>query len=150
MTSEGSTAVAARELPRGTVTLLFTDIEGSTAALKRLGERYGDALDTHARVLPDAVARAGGEVVDTQGDSFFAAFPRARDAVSAALAAQQALSAAEWPDGSALAVRMGLHTGEPEVCGGHYVGLVVHRAARIGAAAHGGQILVSQTTREVL
>src|SRR5215218_1457914 len=146
MTRKGSTA----RLPTGTVTLLFSDVEGSTAALKRLGERYAGALEVHGGVVTDAVATAGGTLVDTQGDSLFAVFTRARDAVAAAVALQRGLAAADWPDGVPLAVRVGVHTGEPEVSGGRYVGLVVHRAARICAAGHGRQILLSRSTREVL
>ena len=112
MTSEGSPAES-RELPRGTVTLLFSDVEGSTSALKRLGGHYGAALDVHAQILEEAVTAASGVVVDTQGDSFFAVFARARDAVSAAVEAQRGLAGADWPDGLPLTVRMGLHTGEP-------------------------------------
>jgi YVTN family beta-propeller protein len=134
------------ELPSGTVTFLFTDIEGSTRLLKNLRERYGDMLAEHERILRDAVAEAGGQEIDTQGDAFFVAFRRARDAVAAAVAAQRALSAHDWPGEGAVRVRMGIHTGEPVVGGERYVGLGVHRAARICAAAHGGQVLLSETT----
>ena len=138
-------------LPVGTVTFLFTDIEGSTELLKQLGgERYGDALEDHQRILREAFAEHGGHEIDTQGDSFFVAFRRAKDAVSAAIACQRRLGAHAWPDGTELRVRMGIHTGEPAVGGERYVGLGVHRAARICAAGHGGQVLVSQTTRELL
>jgi YVTN family beta-propeller protein len=139
------------ELPVGTVTFLFTDIEGSTQLLKQLGgERYGEALADHQRILREAFAEHGGHEIDTQGDSFFVAFRRAKDAVSAALASQRRLAEHAWPDGSALRVRMGIHTGEPVVGGERYVGLGVHRAARICAVGHGGQVLISQTTRELL
>src|SRR6266536_189670 len=133
-------------LPSGTVTLLFTDIAGSTRLLQRLGERYADVLAVHHQLLHDAFAGHGGRVVDTQGDAFFVAFPRAVDAVHAAVDAQQALAAYPWPEGAAVRVRMGLHTGEPTAADGRYVGLAVHRAARVGAAGHGGQVLLSQTT----
>jgi predicted ATPase/class 3 adenylate cyclase len=130
-------------LPAGTVTFLFTDIEGSTRLLKELGDDYADALAEHRRVLRAAFARHGGVEVDTQGDSFFVAFARASDALAAAADGRVALS-----DGP-IRVRMGLHTGEPLLVDDDYVGIDVHRAARIAAAGHGGQILVSQSTREL-
>ncbi len=138
------------ELPAGTVTFLFTDIEGSTQLLRELGARYQDALALHDRILRTAFEANGGRIVDTQGDAFFAAFPRARSAVSAAIAAQRALSEAEWPDGPRLRVRMGQHSGEPAVGPERYVGMGVHRASRICAAAHGGQILMSGVTRDLV
>ncbi len=137
-------------LPTGTVTFLFTDIEGSTALLQRLGDRrYAEVLGEHQRLLRDAFANGNGHEVDTQGDAFLVAFPRARDALGAAVAAQQALMKHAWPDGASLRVRMGLHTGEPVSGTGGYVGLDVHRAARICSAGHGGQILLSHAV-EVL
>ena len=139
------------ELPAGTVTFLFTDIEGSTQLLKRLGgDAYGHALDDHRRILRDAFAEYDGHEIDTQGDSFFVAFRRAKDAVATAIACQRRLTEHSWPEGSELRVRMGIHTGEPAMGGERYVGMGVHRAARICAAGHGGQVLVSQTTRELL
>jgi YVTN family beta-propeller protein len=138
------------ELPSGTVTFLFTDVEGSTALLKRLGREYGHVLAEHQRILRETFAAHGGHEVDTQGDSFFVAFRRAKDAVAAAVAAQRDLAANEWPDGVELLVRMGLHTGEPQVGEQRYVGIGVHKAARIGAAGHGGQVLLSSTTRELI
>jgi YVTN family beta-propeller protein len=138
------------ELPVGTVTFLFTDIEGSTRLLKQLRERYGEALEEHQRILRQAFAAQFGHEIDTQGDSFFVAFRRAKEAVAAAVDGQQRLAAHEWPDGAELKVRMGIHTGEPAAAGQRYVGLGVHRAARISAAGHGGQVLVSQATRELL
>jgi YVTN family beta-propeller protein len=139
------------ELPVGTVSFLFTDIKGSTQLLKQLGgERYAVALSDHQRILRELFAEHGGHEIDTQGDSFFVAFRRAKDAVSTAVAAQRRLAEHDWPEGSVLRVRMGIHTGEPAVGGERYVGLGVHRAARICAAGHGGQVLVSQTTRELL
>ena len=129
---------------------MFTDIEGSTRLLKLLRDRYGEALDDHQGILREAFAEHGGHEIDTQGDSFFIAFRRAKDAVSAAIACQRRLEEHSWPDDAQLRVRMGIHTGEPAVGGERYVGLGVHRAARICAAGHGGQILVSQTTRELL
>jgi class 3 adenylate cyclase len=130
------------EPPSGTVTFLFTDVEQSTRLLGELGaEAYGQALEEHRKRLREAF-RAGYEV-DTQGDSLFYAFDRADDAILAAAAGQRALD--ELP----VHVRMGIHTGQPAIVGDRYVGLDVHRAARICAAAHGGQIVVSQTTRDL-
>ncbi|HEY7831958.1 MAG TPA: tetratricopeptide repeat protein [Ktedonobacterales bacterium] len=137
------------DLPTGTVTFLFTDIEGSTKLLQRLGPRYPDALADHRALLRAAFAAFGGAEVDTQGDAFFVAFARAADGVGAAAAGQRALAAHEWPDGATLRVRMGLHTGEPVLSGGGYVGLDVHRAARIAGAGHGGQVLLSRATRDL-
>lgn len=142
--------LAENDLPSSTITLLFTDIEGSTQLLQRVGERYAGILEEHNRILRAAFARWNGRVVDTQGDSFFVAFARAADAVSAATEAQRALAKQAWGEGVAVRVRMGLHTGEPKRAGERYVGLDVHRAARIGAAGHGGQVLLSQTTRELV
>jgi predicted ATPase/class 3 adenylate cyclase len=136
--------VSVRELPRGTVTFLFTDIEGSTRLLEELGNGYASALAEHRRAVREAFAAHGGVEVDTQGDAFFVAFARATDAVEAARDAQCAL------DGGPIRVRMGVHTGEPQLTDEGYVGIDVHRAARIAAAGHGGQVLVSQTTRDLL
>jgi predicted ATPase/class 3 adenylate cyclase len=138
------------ELPSGTVTLLFTDIEGSTRLLERLGDGYLEVLGEHRRLLRAAFARFDGREVATEGDSFFVVFARASDAVAAAAQGQRALDAHRWPDGVVLRVRMGIHTGEPIADRGSYAGLVVHRAARICAAGHGGQVLCSQATRELL
>ncbi|MDQ2984101.1 MAG: ABC transporter substrate-binding protein [Actinomycetota bacterium] len=138
------------ELLTGTVTFLFTDIEGSTRLVARLGERYADVLSDHQRILRDAFEANDGREIDTQGDSFFVAFPRARDAVAAAVDGQRALAAHSWPDGTEVKVRMGLHTGEPTLGGERYIGLGVHRAARIAAAAHGGQVLLSSVTRGLI
>lgn len=137
-------------LPGGTVTFLFTDIEGSTRLAARLGERYVDVLADHERLLRDAFAASGGREIDTQGDAFFVVFPRAKDAVAAALAGQRALAGHRWPDGMSVRVRMGLHTGEPVTAHDRYTGLGVHRAARICAAGHGGQILLSSATYALL
>ena len=138
------------ELPSGTVTFLFTDIEGSTALLKALGhDRYAEALEVHDRIVRSAVTAYRGQVVDTQGDALFVAFATAADAVAAAVDAQRDLTTERWPDGAAVRVRMGLHTGEPRVGEQRYVGIGVHRAARIAAAGHGGQVLLSSTTREL-
>jgi predicted ATPase len=132
------------ELPTGTVTLLFTDIEGSTRLLEELGDGYTDALGQHNRLLREAFDRHDGVEIATQGDSFVVAFERASDAVAAAAEAQRSLAA------TPVRVRMGIHTGEPELTTEGYVGLDVHRAARIGAAGHGGQVVVSETTRALL
>jgi predicted ATPase len=132
------------ELPTGTVTLLFTDIEGSTRLLDNLGERYVDVLAEHHRLLREAFEHHGGVEANTQGDGFFVVFSSATDAVAAAAEAQRSLAAGP------VRVRMGLHTGEPALTGEGYVGIDVHRAARIGAAGHGGQIVVSETTRALL
>jgi class 3 adenylate cyclase len=138
------------ELPHGTVTFLFTDIEGSTELVKRLGDRYGDVLAAHRALLRDAFAAEGGQEMGTEGDALFYAFPRVRHAVRAAAAGQRALAEHAWPDGAYVRVRMGLHTGEPEVVESEYVGLGVHRVARVCAAAHGGQVLLSLSTAGVV
>lgn len=130
----------------GTVTFVFTDIAGSTELLKRLGNRYADALAEHRRIVREEFTARDGQEIDTQGDAFFFAFARARDAVAAAVAAQRALAGHAWPDGADLKVRMSIHTGEPVVGEEGYVGIDVHRAARICSAAHGGQVLLSSTT----
>ena len=138
------------KLPTGTVTFLFTDIEGSTRLLGKLGERYAEVLADYCDITRASFEGVGGHEVDTQGDAFFVVFRRARDAVDAAVAAQRALASHEWPDGLGPAVRMGLHTGEPQLAATGYVGLDIHRAARICSAGHGGQVLLSQTTRDLL
>jgi class 3 adenylate cyclase/catechol 2,3-dioxygenase-like lactoylglutathione lyase family enzyme len=137
-------------LPRGTVTFLFSDVEGSTQLARKLGDSYGEVLGDHLRLLRDAFAEQGGHEIDTQGDSLFVAFPRARDAVLAAAAAQRGLGEHPWPEGCELRVRMGLHTGEAAVTDDRYLGVAVHHAARVCAAGHGGQVLVSQSTMAVL
>ena len=131
-------------LPTGVVTLFFTDVEGSTKLLHELGDGYAEALHEHRRLLRDAFTAHEGVEVDTQGDAFFVAFGRASDAVAAAADAQRALS-----DGP-IRVRMGLHTGEPRVTEEGYVGLDVHKGARIAAAGYGGQVLLSQATRSLV
>jgi class 3 adenylate cyclase len=137
-------------LPGGTVTFLFTDIEGSTRLLQELGDDYGQVVADHRRLLREIFQARGGNEVDRQGDAFFYSFPRARDAVRAAVEGQRALAAHDWPGGVDVRVRMGLHTGEPTIGDEGYVGLDVVRAARICSAGHGGQILVSETTRALL
>src|SRR5438477_2678578 len=134
------------ELPAGTVTFLFTDIEGSTRLIQELGDRYPAALDEHSSIIRRANAGDGGVEVNTQGDSFFAVFRDAPAAVRASVAAQRGLAAHEWPSPAPLRVRMGLHTGEGVRSGDDYVGIDVHRAARIADAAHGGQVILSDTT----
>jgi class 3 adenylate cyclase len=136
--------VDARPLPSGTVTFLFTDVEGSTRLLQEHGPAYAVLLEEHRRVIREAFGRHDGVEVDTQGDAFFVAFSRAADAVAASAEAQTALGAGP------IRVRMGIHTGEPLVTQEGYVGMDVHRAARIAASAHGGQIVVSGTTRRLL
>jgi YVTN family beta-propeller protein len=136
--------------PSGAVTFLFTDIEGSTRAVKQLRERYADVLAEHQRLLRAAFEAHEGYEVDTQGDSFFVAFSSAREALLAAVDGQRALGVHSWPDDAGVKVRMGLHTGHAQAAGGRYTGLAVHRAARIGAVGHGGQILVSQATQTLL
>lgn len=138
------------DLPEGTVTLLFTDIEGSTQLLRRLGSQYTEVQDRHRRLLRAAFHRFGGIEVDTQGDALMVVFRSAAEAAAAAAEAQRALAAEEWPKQVAMPVRMGLHTGEPQRGPEGYVGIDVVRASRICAVAHGRQILVSQLTRDLL
>ncbi|HET9880079.1 MAG TPA: adenylate/guanylate cyclase domain-containing protein [Candidatus Limnocylindria bacterium] len=138
-------------LPSGTVTFLFSDIEGSTALLKRLGnDRYAELLGQHRRMVREAFAAHEGQEIDTQGDAFFYSFARARQAVAAAVEVQRAHADATWPDEATVQVRIGLHTGEPAVGDEGYTGLDVVRAARIAAVGHGGQILLSEATRALV
>ena len=138
-------------LPGGTVTFLFTDIERSTALLRAVGqERYWDALAAHRDLITRAVEEQAGVVVDSQGDAIFSAFQSARSAVAAAAAAQRALDETEWAGGPSLSVRMGLHSGEATPVDGDYLGLAVHRAKRVCDAAHGGQVVLSAATRELV
>ncbi|MGE5221777.1 MAG: protein kinase domain-containing protein, partial [Omnitrophica WOR_2 bacterium] len=134
------------ELPGGTVTFLFTDIQGSTELLKKLGERYASLLSEHYSILRQIFNRYHGREVDTQGDAFFVSFPRATDALSAVVEAQRELYEHPWVDGVQVRVRMGLHTGEPWLKDIGYTGMSVHRAARIAHVAYGGQVLLSETT----
>jgi predicted ATPase/class 3 adenylate cyclase len=136
--------------PSGTVTLFFSDIEGSTRLLKQSGDAWAQLLADHRRILRDAFRSHRGFEVDGEGDAFFVAFASANDAVAAAAEAQRALASHPWPDGKVVRVRMGLHTGEPRPIDGRYVGLAVHQAARVMAAGHGGQVLVSESTRALL
>jgi predicted ATPase/class 3 adenylate cyclase len=136
-------------LPTGTVTFLFTDIEGSTRLLESLGDAYSPVLERHHALLRAAIDGGEGTEVSTEGDAFFAVFPSAPRAVAAAAGAQQALAEEPWPPGVAVKVRMGLHTGEGMLGGDSYVGLDVHRAARVANAGHGGQVLLSGATQAV-
>ncbi|HEX6477286.1 MAG TPA: tetratricopeptide repeat protein [Ktedonobacteraceae bacterium] len=139
-----------RDLPAGTVTLLFTDIEGSTHLLQQLGDGYAMLLTGCRALLRTAFHTFYGHEVDMQGDGFFAVFARAGDALLAAVTAQRELARYSWPDGATVRVRMGVHTGEPSRVDEGYVGLDVHLAARIMSAAHGGQVLLSRTTRDLV
>ena len=134
------------QLPTGTLTMLFTDIEGSTAILSRLGDRYADVVSAHRAILRAAFRRWDGVELGTEGDSFFVVFRSAGSALAAARDAQRALIDATWPDGVVVRVRMGMHTGEPAVHDDGYVGMDVHRAARVASSAHGGQVVVSEAT----
>ena len=136
--------------PSGTVTLLFSDIEGSTRLLRRTGDAYPELLERHRTLLREAFESHGGQVLGTEGDGFFVAFASAVSAAAAAVDGQRALAGNDWPDGNEIRVRMGLHTGEPRRVDGNYVGLDVHYAARVMSAGHGGQVLVSQATRSLL
>jgi predicted ATPase/class 3 adenylate cyclase len=138
------------ELPSGTVTFLFSDVEGSTRLLTRLRGRYAGVLAEHQRLLRAAFDEHDGREVHTEGDAFFVAFARASNAIAAAVSAQRALASRRWPEGVDVRVRMGVHTGEAEVRTDDYVGLAVHRAARICSAGHGGQVLISSSTYELV
>jgi len=142
-----ATATDAAALPTGFVTLLMTDIESSTALLRRLGDRYGDVLNDVRGLLRGAVLRAGGREIDARADELFAVFERPRDAIEAAVAMQRALGAHAWPDGALVRVRAGIHSGRPTLTDVGYIGLAVHTTARVCSAAHGGQIVVSEEAR---
>jgi predicted ATPase/class 3 adenylate cyclase len=148
--SPGQTGFFDRIPPSGTVTLAFTDIEGSTRLLQTLGDRYPEVLADHHRLVRDAFTRYGAMERGNAGDGLYFVFSSAREAVQAAIDAQLAIAGHAWPDGAVVKDRMGLHTGEPVSATEGYVGIDVHRAARICAAGHGGQILVSQTTRDLV
>jgi class 3 adenylate cyclase len=132
------------------VTFVFSDVEGSTRLLKRLGERHRDVIAEHRRILRDTFGAQGGVEIDMQGDSFFYAFARARDAVAAAVDVQRAHEDHAWPDGERVRVRMGLHTGEPAVGAEGYLGVDVVRAARLAATGQGGSVLLSEPTRALV
>lgn len=133
-------------LPTGTITFLFTDVEGSTRLVQTLGDRWPAVVTAHDGLIRDAVAEHHGEVVRTEGDAVFAVFPSAVDGITAAVAAQRAIAAHPWPPDGVVRVRMGLHTGLGTLGGGDYVGIDVHRAARVAATGHGGQIVMSEAT----
>lgn len=135
-----------RKLPRGAVTLLLCDIEGSTALLTKLGDRYGELLAQLRRLLRSQVTRSGGHEVDARADEYFAAFADAASAVDAAVTAQRAIAGHEWADGLQVRVRMGIHSGRPSLTNSGYVGIAVHTAARVCDAAHGAQIVLSRAT----
>src|SRR5271154_5303758 len=137
-------------LPAGAVTFLFSDVEGSTRLVKALRERYPQVLGEHRRLVRAAIAARGGHEVDSPGDAFFAVFGAAKQAVLCALDVQRALAAYPWPGGAQVRVRIGIHTGQAVLAEGVYTGLAVHRAARICAAAGGGQVLVSQATQTLI
>jgi YVTN family beta-propeller protein len=137
-------------VPTGTVTFVFTDIEGSTSLVKQLRDHYGELLERHHSLLRGAFGAGGGHEIDSQGDAFFFTFRRARDAVAAAVEAQRAFAAEQWPHAADVKIRIGIHTGEPGLAGAGYHGLDVVRAARISGAAYGGQILVSSATRDLV
>jgi predicted ATPase/class 3 adenylate cyclase len=137
------------QLPTGTVTFLFTDIEGSTRLLTDAGSRYGELLDAHRRMIRDAVEGYGGAIFGTEGDAVFSVFEHAGAALAAAADMQRALLGYPWPDGRRVLVRAGIHSGEVTLTAGGYVGLTIHEVARISAAGHGGQVLVSGVTREL-
>jgi DNA-binding NarL/FixJ family response regulator/class 3 adenylate cyclase len=138
------------EATSGTFTFLLSDIEGSTVLARRLGDRWVEVLADHHRLLRAAFEQAGGQGIGTQGDAFFVAFRRPKDAIHAALAGQRSLAAHTWQDGVELRVRMGIHTGEASISGGEYHGLAIHRASRICAAGDGGDILLSKATCALL
>ena len=145
-----ATATSAAALPAGFVTLLMSDIEGSTALLRRLGDRYRDLLNDVRDIQRAAVSRARGREIDFRADEFFAVFERAGDAVKAAAKMQRALRERDWPEDCDVRIRIGIHSGRPTLTDAGYIGLAVHTAARVCAAAHGGQILISGATREAI
>jgi predicted ATPase/class 3 adenylate cyclase len=147
LTESTATASVARVLPTGTVTFMFTDIQGSTRLLQSLGDRYPGLLAKHHALIRQALEANDGIEANTEGDAFFAVFTSPKSAVAAAVQAQRSLAAEQWPDGVEVRVRMGLHTGQGIVDGGTYVGLDVHRAARISSAGHGGQVVLSDQSR---
>ncbi|MBA2560175.1 MAG: adenylate/guanylate cyclase domain-containing protein, partial [Propionibacteriales bacterium] len=139
-----------RPLPTGTVTLLFSDIEGSTLMLNRLGARWGEALSAQRSILRATFTEHDGHEMGTEGDSFFVVFDSAQQALEASVEGQRRLQQHAWPDGVAVRVRMGLHTGEPQRHEHGYIGIDVHRAARIAASASGGQVVLSGSTQALL
>jgi DNA-binding SARP family transcriptional activator/streptogramin lyase len=153
LAAPASSALATRRsgrVPTGTVTFLFTDIEGSTRLVHELGDRYRELLEQHHRLVRTAFGEHGGEEIDSQGDAFFFAFRRARDAVRGAVEVQRRFAEARWPNGATIRIRVGIHTGEPGLAETIYHGLDVVLAVRISGAAHGGQTLVSSATRDLV
>src|SRR4030042_2580670 len=146
MASQSTFPIPFPDLPEGTVTFLFTDIEGSTQLLHRLRDKYAILLEEHHRILREAFLNWDGHEVDTQGDAFFVAFSRATQAVGAAAEAQRKLKQHIWPERVTVQVRMGIHTGESWTGSEGYVGMEVHRAARIAHVGNGGQVLLSETS----
>jgi class 3 adenylate cyclase len=142
-----ATSLRAAKLPTGFLTLLMTDIEASTALLRRLGNRYGALLDQVRDLMREAVSRGDGREIDARADEFFAVFERPAAAVEAAVAVQRALGDHAWPDDVTVQVRVGIHSGRPTLRDSGYIGLAVHTTARVCSAAHGGQIVVSAATR---
>jgi class 3 adenylate cyclase len=145
-----ATATDAAALPTGFVTLLMSDIEGSTSLLRKLGDRYGTLLNAVRDILRAAVVRAGGREIDARADELFAVFERAGSAVEAAVAIQRALAGRTWPDHLEVRLRVGIHSGRPTLTDAGYIGLAVHATARICSAAHGGQVIVSAATRAAI
>jgi len=139
-----------QNLPRGQVTFVLIDIEGSTELLHRLEDGYGPVLNQLRRLLRTAVQRAGGHEVDARGDELFAVFERAASALDAAVAIQRGVGSHAWADGIELRVRVGMHTGRPILAGSGYIGLAVHTVARVCTSAHGGQIVISSAARDAL
>ncbi len=137
-----------RQLPRGNVTLLFTDIEDSTGLLRTLGTGYTTVLRNVRSLIRANIRRTGGQEVDARADEFFAAFTRPESALDAAFGIQRAMTGRTWPRGATVCVRIGLHSGRPTLSESGYVGIAVHTAARVCSAGHGGQILLSSATRE--
>jgi class 3 adenylate cyclase len=150
VSEQGHKITDVSELPQGTVTFAFTDIEGSTALLKRLGDGYGEVLSDHRRLVRETFTKSGGVEIDTQGDAFFFAFARAREAVEAAAEVQRAHASHDWAQDAEVRMRIGLHTGEPSVGEEGYLGIDVVRAARLCSTCVGGQVLLSETTRALL
>jgi predicted ATPase/class 3 adenylate cyclase len=144
------TVASTPELPTGTVTFLFTDIEGSTRLLQELGDEWGNVLQDQRRLMRAAITANQGLELGTEGDSFFVVFASAADATQAVVFAQQALAAHAWSGGVAVRVRMGLHTGEARIVAAGYVGLDVHRAARVAACGHGGQVIISDSVHALV
>jgi class 3 adenylate cyclase len=142
-----ATSTDAAALPTGFVTLLMTDIEDSTALLRKLGDRYGAVLNDVRAILRRAVSRANGREIDARADELFAVFERPGAAIEAAVAIQRELDTRVWSDGVTVRVRAGIHSGRPTLTDAGYIGLAVHITARVCAAAHGGQIIVSAATR---